>query len=69
MMWLVILPQGTTRMILPFVNQCILQLKNTSPLYVIAVTAVVYTSYEITSQTYRPLDRHLCRPALIRGIM
>ena len=56
MMWLVILPKSTKRMILPFVNQCILRLKNTSSPYVIAVSAVVYTSYKFASQTYRPLD-------------
>jgi polar amino acid transport system permease protein len=52
----IILPQGTRRMIPPFVNQSILQLKNTSLLYVVAVPDLMYTSSILTGQTYRPLE-------------
>jgi len=52
----VILPQAGRRMIPPFVNQSVLQLKNTSLLYVVAVPDLMYTSYEITAKTYRPLE-------------
>jgi polar amino acid transport system permease protein len=56
MMRKVILPQAAQRMLRPFANQCILQLKNTSLLYVVAVPDLMYTSYEISSRTYRPLE-------------
>lgn len=56
MMWYVILPQAARRMVPPFVSQFILQLKNTSLLYVVAVPDIMYTGYEITAMTYRPLE-------------
>ena len=40
----------------PFVNQSVLQLKNTSLLYVVAVPDLMYTSYEIAARTFRPLE-------------
>jgi polar amino acid transport system permease protein len=54
----VILPQAARRMLRPFANQCVLQLKNTSLLYVVAVPDLMYTSYEISSRTYRPLETY-----------
>jgi polar amino acid transport system permease protein len=56
MLRLVILPQAVRRMVPPLVNQSILQLKNTSLLYVVAVPDLMYTSYELTARTYRPLE-------------
>jgi polar amino acid transport system permease protein len=56
MMLYIILPQALRRMVPPFVNQCVLQLKNTSLLYVVAVPDIMYSSYQITAQTYRPLE-------------
>jgi polar amino acid transport system permease protein len=56
LMRLIILPQATRRMVPPFVNQSVLQLKNTSLLYVVAVPDIMYVSSQITSQTYRPLE-------------
>lgn len=56
MMWHIILPQAMRRMVPPFVNQSVLQLKNTSLLYVVAVPDIMYSSYQITAQTYRPLE-------------
>jgi polar amino acid transport system permease protein len=52
----IILPQATRRMVPPFVNQSVLQLKNTSLLYVVAVPDIMYVSSQITSSTYRPLE-------------
>lgn len=55
-MRLVVLPQATRRMIPPLVNQSVLQLKNTSLLYVVAVPDLMYASSQLTSRTYRPLE-------------
>jgi polar amino acid transport system permease protein len=52
----IILPQAVRRMVPPFVNQSVLQLKNTSLLYVVAVPDLMYTSYEIAARTFRPLE-------------
>ncbi len=56
MMRLVILPQAVKRMIPPFVNQSITQLKNTSLVSVIAVPDLLYNGTLVTADTYRPLE-------------
>ena len=55
-MWRVILPQATRRMLPPFVNQSVLQLKNTSLLSVIAVPDLMYSAQLMVSETFRPLE-------------
>jgi len=54
----VILPQAIRRMIPPFVNQSITQLKNTSLVSVIAVPDLLYNGTLVTADTYRPLEVH-----------
>ena len=56
MMRNVILPQAVRRMIPPFVNQSITQLKNTSLVSTIAVPDLLYNGSLITADTYRPLE-------------
>ena len=56
MMRMVILPQAVRRMIPPFVNQSITQLKNTSLVSTIAVPDLLYNGSLITADTYRPLE-------------
>jgi polar amino acid transport system permease protein len=53
---LVILPQAVRRMIPPFMNQSIIQLKNTSLVSTIAVADLLYEGQMITAATYRPLE-------------
>jgi polar amino acid transport system permease protein len=55
MRW-VILPQAVKRMIPPFMNQSIIQLKNTSLVSTIAVGDLLYQGTIITAATYRPLE-------------
>jgi len=55
-MYRVVLPQATRRMLPPFVNQSVLQLKNTSLLSIIAVPELTYTSQIFVSETFRPLE-------------
>ena len=54
----VILPQAVKRMIPPFINQSIIQLKNTSLVSTIAVADLLYQGQLITSATYRPLETY-----------
>jgi polar amino acid transport system permease protein len=56
MMQHIILPQAIKRMTPPFVNQSIIQLKNTSLLYVVAIPDLMYTGSIIVSDTFRPLE-------------
>ena len=55
MRW-VILPQAIKRMIPPFMNQSIIQLKNTSLVSTIAVADLLYQGTIITAATYRSLE-------------
>ena len=52
----VILPQAVKRMIPPFMNQSIIQLKNTSLVSTIAVADLLYQGTIITAASYRPLE-------------
>ena len=52
----VILPQAIRIMIPPFINQSVIQLKNTSLVSVIAVPDLLYQGELITAATYRPLE-------------
>lgn len=54
----IILPQAVKRMIPPFINQSIIQLKNTSLVSTIAVSDLLYQGTLITSATYRPLETY-----------
>ena len=56
MMRLVVLPQAIRRMVPPFMNQSIIQLKNTSLVSTIAVPDLLYQGTLITADTYRPLE-------------
>lgn len=58
MMQHIILPQAIRRMVPPLVSQSVIQVKNTSLLYVVAVPDLMYTSSIITSSTYRPLESY-----------
>lgn len=64
MMRHIILPQAARRMVPPFVNQSVLQLKNTSLLYVVAVPDLMYKSYELASSTFRPLETYTVAAAI-----
>jgi len=52
----IILPQAIRRMTPPFVNQSIIQLKNTALLYVVAVPDLMFTGTIVVSETFRPLE-------------
>ena len=58
MMRKVILPQAIRRMVPPFMNQSITQLKNTSLVSTIAVPDLLYQGTLITADTYRPLETY-----------
>ena len=65
----VILPQAVKRMIPPFVNQSITQLKNTSLVSTIAVADLLYQGTIITAATYRPLEVYTMVAALYFAVL
>jgi polar amino acid transport system permease protein len=52
----IILPQAFRRMIPPFMNQSVMQLKNTSLISTLAIGDLLYHGTLITAETYRPLE-------------
>ncbi len=52
----IILPQAVKRMIPPFINLSVIQLKNTSLISIMAVGDLLYQGTIITAATYRPLE-------------
>jgi polar amino acid transport system permease protein len=56
MMITVILPQAIRRMLPPFMNQSVIQLKTTSLVSAIAVPDLLYSGMLVTAETYRPLE-------------
>ena len=65
----VILPQAVKRMIPPFMNQSIMQLKNTSLVSTIAVSDLLYQGEIITATTYRPLEVYTVVALIYFGVL
>ena len=65
----VILPQAIKRMIPPFMNQSITQLKNTSLVSTIAVSDLLYQGEIITATTYRPLEVYTAVAIIYFGVL
>lgn len=60
----IILPQALKRMLPSFINQSVIQLKNTSLVSVISVTDLAYMAAVVNGQTYRPLESYTVMAAL-----
>jgi polar amino acid transport system permease protein len=54
----VVLPQSIKKMLPAFINQSIIQVKNTSLLYVISVAELTYMTSVVNSETYRPMESY-----------
>ncbi len=65
----VILPQAIKRMVPPFMNQSIMQLKNTSLVSTIAVSDLLYQGEIITATTYRPLEVYTMVAIIYFGVL
>jgi len=57
-MFHIIMPQAVKKMLPAFINQSVIQLKNTSLLYVVSVADLTYMTYIVNSETYRPLESY-----------
>lgn len=54
----IILPQAIKKMLPAFINQSVIQVKNTSLLYAISVAELTYMTSVVNSETYRPLEAY-----------
>jgi amine acid ABC transporter, permease protein, 3-TM region, His/Glu/Gln/Arg/opine family len=54
----IILPQAFKKMLPAFINQSVIQVKNTSLLYAISVAELTYMTAMVNSETYRPLEAY-----------
>lgn len=54
----IIMPQAFKRMLPSFINQSVIQFKNTSLISVISVADLAYMAAVVNSQTYRPLESY-----------
>jgi amine acid ABC transporter, permease protein, 3-TM region, His/Glu/Gln/Arg/opine family len=54
----IVLPQASRRMLPAFINQSVIQFKNTSLVSVISVADLAYMASVVNGQTYRPLESY-----------
>ena len=52
----IVLPQAVKKMMPAFINQSVIQMKNTSLLYAISIPELTYMTSVVNSETYRPLE-------------
>lgn len=57
-MYHVIMPQAVKKMLPAFINQSVIQVKNTSLLYAISVAELTYMTYVVNGETYRPMEAY-----------
>ncbi len=57
-MYHVIMPQAIKKMLPAFINQSVIQVKNTSLLYAISVAELTYMTYVVNGETYRPMEAY-----------
>ena len=65
----IIMPQAFKRMLPAFINQSVIQFKNTSLVSVISVADLAYMAAVVNSQTYRPLESYTVMAALYRIVL
>lgn len=68
-MYRIILPQAAKRMLPSFINQSVIQFKNTSLVSVISVADLAYMAAVVNGQTYRPLESYTVMAVLYIAIL
>lgn len=54
----IIMPQAIKKMLPAFINQSVIQVKNTSLLYAISIAELTYMTYVVNGETYRPMEAY-----------
>lgn len=65
----IILPQAAKRMLPAFINQSVIQFKNTSLISVISVSDLAYMAAVVNGQTYRPLESYTIMAILYVAVL
>lgn len=65
----IILPQAIKQMLPSFINQSVIQFKNTSLISVISVADLAYQAAVVNGQTYRPLESYTVMALLYIAIL
>ena len=65
----IIMPQAFKRMLPSFINQSVIQFKNTSLVSVISVADLAYMAAVVNGQTYRPLESYTVMAALYIAVL
>lgn len=65
----VVLPQAFKKMLPAYINQSVIQVKNTSLLYAISVAELTYMTSMVNSATYRPLEAYTLTAALYFALL
>ncbi len=65
----IILPQAIKKMLPAFINQSVIQVKNTSLLYAISVAELTYMTYVVNGETYRPLEAYTIAAVMYFSIL
>ncbi|ALV30398.1 amino acid ABC transporter permease [Pannonibacter sp. Q-1] len=65
----IILPQALKRMLPSFINQSVIQFKNTSLVSVISVADLAYMAAVVNGQTYRPLESYTVMAVLYIAVL
>ncbi|MGH6762558.1 MAG: amino acid ABC transporter permease [Phyllobacterium sp.] len=65
----IIMPQAIKRMLPAFINQSVLQLKNTSLISVLSVADLAYMAAVVNGETYRPLESYTIMAVLYLVIL
>lgn len=67
--WRIIMPQAFKRMLPSFINQSVIQFKNTSLVSVISVADLAYMAAVVNGQTYRPLESYTVMALLYIAVL
>ncbi len=65
----IVLPQAIKKMLPAFINQSVIQVKNTSLLYAISVAELTYMTSMVNSATYRPLEAYTLTAVLYFALL
>lgn len=65
----IIMPQAVKRMLPSFINQSVIQFKNTSLVSVISVADLAYMAAVVNGQTYRPLESYTVMAVLYIAVL
>lgn len=65
----IVMPQAVKRMLPSFINQSVIQFKNTSLVSVISVADLAYMAAVVNGQTYRPLESYTVMALLYIAVL